>query len=453
MSQRIALAVIGTHGDVQPFVALAVTLQKRGFSVVLGTTSDFEGFVTENGIEFFSLGGDVQAFLRQSQFDDAMSKSVLLHAPGLLRDGAKVLKHAAKQAWEMAQSADAILFNNATTFSIDIAEALGIPAIMTVFQPINPTTEFPYFSYDGPAVDPLLYRFNREPFSKSPSLDPVINKLSYWMQKAQQTYWDLPRDRLRRSMLGLKPRKRGGFLTNSHGQPIPTLHAYSATISPAPGDWPAGNVITGFWRLEDRSGWTPPKDFEAFLSKGEAPIYLGFGSMSFGAQRNSEIITKAIRSWGGRAVIGRGWGGIKEEMLPDTVFVIDRAPHTKLFEHVKAVVHHGGAGTTHTGLYAGRPTFIVPQFFDQPYWGQLVYELGLGPKPVRLRKLTPQILASALEDLATTPAYAQAALAVQEKLLLEDGTNSAVDVIEETIAEHASSLAERTNHHLAGAPN
>ncbi|RYE06828.1 MAG: glycosyltransferase, partial [Hyphomicrobiales bacterium] len=421
--------------------------------VVLGTTSDFEGFVTENGIEFFSLGGDVQAFLRQSQFDDAMSKSVLLHAPGLLRDGAKVLKHAAKQAWEMAQSADVILFNNATTFGIDIAEALGIPAIMTVFQPINPTTEFPYFSYDGPAVDPLLYRFNREPFSKSPSLDPVINKLSYWMQKAQQTYWDLPRDRLRRSMLGLKTKKRGGFLTNSHGVPIPTLHAYSATISPAPGDWPAGNVITGFWRLEDRSGWTPPKDFEDFLSKGEAPIYLGFGSMSFGAQRNSEIITKAIRSWGGRAVIGKGWGGIKEEMLPDTVYVIDRAPHTKLFEHVKAVVHHGGAGTTHTALYAGRPTFIVPQFFDQPYWGQLVYELGLGPKPVRLRKLTPQILASALEDLATTPAYEQAALAVQEKLLLEDGTNSAVDVIEETIAEHASSLAERTNHHLAGAPN
>lgn len=452
MAHKVALAVIGTHGDVQPFVALAVTLKKRGFEVVLGTSSDFEGFVRENDIEFFSLGGDVQAFLKQSQFDDAMTKSVLLHAPGLLRDGAKVLKHAAKQAWEMAQSADAIIFNNATTFGIDIAEALGIPAIMAVFQPINPTTEFPYFSYDGPAIDPLLYRFNREPFAKSPSLDPVINKLSYLMQKAQQTYWDLPRDRLRRSILGLKPKKRGGILTNSHGVPLPTLHAYSPTISPAPGDWPASNVITGFWRLEDNSGWAPPPDFEAFLAKGDRPIYLGFGSMSWGSQRNSDIITRALKLWGGRAVIGKGWGGVKEDLLPDTVYVIERAPHTRLFEHVKAVVHHGGAGTTHTGLYAGRPTFIVPQFFDQPYWGQLVYELGLGPKPVRLRKLTPQILASALEDLATTPAYERAAMSLRDKLLLEDGTNLAVDVIEETIAEHGAPETQRPALDLAGAP-
>lgn len=452
MKKRIAIATIGTLGDVQPFVALALALQKRGFSAVLGTTGDFEEFVTSHGVEYFSLGGDIQAFLRQSQFDDAMTKSVLLHAPGLLRDGTKVLKQAARQAWEMAQGADALVFQNNTTFCIDIAEALGIPAIMTVFQPLNPTAEFPFFGYDGQPLDPLLYRFNREPFAKSPSVDPVINKLTYWMQKAQQTYWDWPRDRLRRNVLGLKPKKKGGFLTNSHGVPLPTLHAYSGIISPAPGDWPDTNVITGFWRLEDRTGWAPPPAFQEFLSKGEAPIYLGFGSMSFGAQRNSDIITKALKMWGGRAVIGKGWGGVKPEMLPDTVHVIDRAPHGLLFEHVKAVVHHGGAGTTHTGLYAGRPSFAVPQFFDQPYWGRLLYEIGVGPQPVRLRKLTPHILAAALEDLSTTPAYERAAAELRGRLLLEDGTNRAVDVIEETIADHGGTAqVDHRKPHLLGA--
>ena len=126
------------------------------------------------------------------------------------------------------------------------------------------------------------------------------------------------------------------------------------------------------------------------------------------------------RPRGDRQGLGRRQG---RGRCPTTVFVIDRAPHTKLFEHVKAVVHHGGAGTTHTGLYAGRPSFAVPQFFDQPYWGRLIYELGVGPQPVRLRKLTPQILAGALDDLDTTPAYAQAAAALSEKLKLEDGTN------------------------------
>ena len=69
-----------------------------------------------------------------------------------------------------------------------------------------------------------------------------------------------------------------------------------------------------------------------------------------------------------------------------------------------------------------------------PYWGRRLYELGVGPQPVRLRKLTPHILASALDDLTSTPSYARAAEALGEKLKLEDGTNLAVDVIEETIA-------------------
>jgi UDP:flavonoid glycosyltransferase YjiC (YdhE family) len=169
--------------------------------------------------------------------------------------------------------------------------------------------------------------------------------------------------------------------------------------------------------------------------------------MPWGAQRNSDIVGKALKLWGGRAVIGRGWGGVRAETLPNTVHVIDRVPHTRLFEHVSGVVHHGGAGTTHTGLFAGRPTFAVPQFFDQPYWGRLIYEMGLGPQPVRLRKLTPQILAASLDDLATTPAYTHAAEALSQKLKLEDGTNLAVDVIEETLAEH-DHLRE---YHLLGA--
>ena len=136
--------------------------------------------------------------------------------------------------------------------------------------------------------------------------------------------------------------------------------------------------------------------------------------------------------------------------MPETVFVIDRAPHSKLFDHVMAVGHHGGAGTTHTGLYAGRPSFAVPQVFDQPYWGRLLYELGVGPPPIRLRKLTPQNLAAALDDLASTPAYADAAMALSQKLRLEDGTNLAVDVIEETLSNQGG-RTPRDTAQLAGA--
>lgn len=427
MGKRIAIAAIGTMGDVQPFVAIALALRKRGHSVVLATTSDFGDFVTSHGLEFHNLGSDVQAFIRQSQFDNAMSKSLLLYAPKLLRDGQRILKEACKQLWAAAQGADALLFHTTTNFAIDIAEALDVPALMVAFQPLDPTGEFPYVGYDGRPPEPLFNKI---------SLDPLFNRLSYVLQAAQQSYYDFPRDKMRAKLLGLRSSKRSGFAKNARGERIPALHAYSPTLSPRPGDWPATTVVTGFWRLEDISGWTPEPAFEEFLAAGDPPIYLGFGSMPWGAARNTEIVVKALEIWGGRAVVGKGWGGIKAEDLPKTVYAVDRAPHTKLFEHVKAVVHHGGAGTTHTGLYAGKPTFVVPQMFDQMYWGSRVAELGCGPAPVRLRKLTPQILAKALEELETDKSYELAAKELQERLLLEDGTGLAADLIEEAIATY-----------------
>ena len=434
MGKRVAIAAMGTMGDVQPFVALSMALQKRGYSVILCTSSDFEEFVTSHGIEFHNLGTDIQAFIRQSQFDNAMSKNLLLYAPKLLRDGQNIMKGACRELWTAAQGADALVFHQTTNFAVDIAEALDVPAIMTAFQPINPTGEFPHFAYDGPPPDPLFNRI---------SLDPLFNRLSYVVQAAQQSYYDFPRDRMRAKLLGLRSRKRSGFSKNARGERIPALHAYSPTISPRPGDWPETITITGFWRLEDTTGWEPDAEFQEFLAAGEPPIYLGFGSMPWGAARNTEIILKALHIWGGRVVIGRGWGGIRTEDLPPSVYSIGKVPHSKLFEHVKAVVHHGGAGTTHTGLFAGKPTFVVPQFFDQPYWGRRVFELGCGPQPVRLRKLTPGILAGALEELATDKSYELAALDLREKLLLEDGTGLAVDVIEETIAEYPGNLYQQ----------
>ena len=440
MTKRIAIAAIGTTGDVQPFAALALALKKRGHSVVLCATSDFEDYVTGLGIEFATLGSDIQAFLRQSQFDLVMQKNSLLYAPKLLRDGQKIMKDACRHLWATTQDVDCIIFHQTTNFAVDIAEALDIPAIMTAFQPINPTGEFPYFGYEGPAPEPLFNRI---------SLDPLFNRLSYVVQAAHQSYYDFPRDRMRTKLLGLRSRKRSGFAKNARGEPIPALHAYSRTISPPPGDWPETTTVTGFWRLDDTTGWAPDADFRRFLDSGDAPIYLGFGSMPWGATRNTEIVTKALRDWGGRAVVGKGWGGIKAEDLPDTVYSIDKAPHTKLFPLMKGLVHHGGAGTTYAGLYAGRPTFVVPHFFDQPYWGRRIYELGCGPAPVKLRKLTPSILASALEELSTDASFAVAAAELQERLMLEDGTGLAADIVEETIENYPGNY--RADEEIMGA--
>jgi sterol 3beta-glucosyltransferase len=419
MVKRIALCTIGTQGDVQPYLGLAKGLKERGYSVVLGASADFRDMVESHGIEFHSLGSSIQSFLQQSRFENAMSQSMIINGPSLLRQGTQIVETAAKHAWAMCQGADAIILNMNTSFGIDIAEALRVPAIMSALQPLNSTSEFPL----------CMYYLGSD-------LGPAFNKLTYTAMTVQQMYYNLPRNRLRRDLMGLDSRQMGGLFQNTDGSALTTLYAYSSLVSPRPRDWPKTAIVTGYWLLDDNSGWKPSPEFEAFLSRGEAPVYIGFGSMPFGAARNTQILREAVRNWGGRAVVARGWGGIDPSDLPENVFAIEKAPHDRLFRYMSAVVHHGGAGTTAAGLHLGRPTFIVPQAVDQPYWGRRVYELGVGPKPVRLRKLTPEVLAEALRDLTSNVAYRQRASAIAEELGNEDGIDKAVRVIERVMANY-----------------
>ena len=425
MVKRIALVTIGTQGDVQPYLALAMALRDRGYSVVLGASEEFEGMVTDHGIEFHSLGPSIQAFLMQSRFENAMSQSMLINGPSLLRQGQQIVDTAARHAWNMCQGADALILNMNTSFGIDIAEALHIPALMVALQPLNSTSEFPLCIYYGA------------------DFGPAFNRLTYTAMTVQQIYYNLPRNKLRRELMGLESRKKGGFFRNTDGTPLTTLYAYSDVISPRPRDWPKSAIVSGYWTLKDQSSWQPSAEFQKFLSEGDAPVYIGFGSMPFGAERNTQILKEAVKQWGGRAVVARGWGGINPSDLPDTIFAIEKAPHDKLFKYVSAVVHHGGAGTTSAGLHLGRPTFVVPQTVDQPYWGRRVFELGCGPKPVRLRKLTPEILAGALADLSTNEAYRKNASALAEKLHAEDGTSVAIKVIERVMANYTPNAVKK----------
>lgn len=423
MAKRIAIATIGTQGDVQPYVSLAMALKARGYSVVVGASADFEDMVRSRDLEFASLGDSIQAFLNQSRFENAMSQSLLINGPALLRQGQEIVDTAARKSWTMAQGADAIILNMNTSFGIDIAEALDIPAIMVALQPLNTTSEFPLCSYYGP------------------DLGKAFNRLSHAATSVQQAYYDLPRNRLRRELMGLEPRKKGGFFKDSDGKNLTTLYPYSPLVSPRPRDWPKSAIVTGYWQLADNSGWKPSARFKRFLDAGEKPIYVGFGSMPFGAERNTQILKQAAAAWGGRIVVARGWGGINPDDLPDSIYAFERAPHDKLFQHVAGVIHHGGAGTTSAGLHAGLPTFIVPQTVDQPYWGRRVHELGCGPAPVRLRKLTAEILAEALHDLSTYKPYSENAQALGRKLAAEDGPAKAIKHIERVMMNYAPRTA------------
>ncbi len=106
----------------------------------------------------------------------------------------------------------------------------------------------------------------------------------------------------------------------------------------------------------------------------------------------------ALQRTNQRGILASGWGGLQAREVPDSIFMLESAPHTWLLPRMAAVVHHGGAGTTGAGLRAGVPAVIVPFFGDQPFWGKRLAALGVATEPLPRKQLTAEALAARIEQ-------------------------------------------------------
>ncbi|KAF3542622.1 hypothetical protein DY000_02003755 [Brassica cretica] len=159
---------------------------------------------------------------------------------------------------------------------------------------------------------------------------------------------------------------------------------WSPHLVPKPKDWGPQIDVVGFCFLDLASNYEPPAELVEWLEAGDKPIYIGFGSLPVQEPEvMTEIIVEALQRTKQRGIINKGWGGLGNLKEPkDFVYLLDNVPHDWLFPRCKAVVHHGGAGTTAAGLKAACPTTIVPFFGDQPFWGERVHDRGVGPPPI-----------------------------------------------------------------------
>jgi sterol 3beta-glucosyltransferase len=209
-------------------------------------------------------------------------------------------------------------------------------------------------------------------------------------------------------------------------------NGYSPSVIPTPPHWDSHVHVTGYWFLDPPADWAPPPALMAFLQAGPPPIYVGFGSMS---NRNpgatAALVLEALARTRQRAVVLSGWSGLRTTDLPGSVFMLDSIPFSWLFPRVAAVVHHGGAGTTAAGLRAGVPSIVIPFFGDQPYWGQRVAELGVGPEPIPRRNLTVERLAGAIQRAVTDQTMRQRAADLGARIQAEDGVARAVSIVQQ----------------------
>lgn len=415
---RIAILTTGTRGDLQPYVALGLGLKAAGHDIVLSGPENFSDWVQTYGIEYVPGGIDIQALLQSPEGREIIAGNPISILRNMRRVGSQLMAGTIEASTEACKDADLILYHPKVPIAVDIAEAWNIPIIATALQPVLvPTGAFPCM---GISVR---------------SLGPNFNRMSYAVVRAQRALFAKQLNQWREEALGLKPVGRFGRAAYLNDAPIPVLHAISETILPRPEDWPDHAYLTGYWFLEDQTGWVPSPDLQTFLDAGPPPVYVGFGSMTdTDPKEKAALITKAVEKSGSRAVIASGWGGIDASTLPKNMFAIDSAPHDKLFPLMSAIVHHGGAGTTASALRAGKPQVVVPYFGDQPFWGARVEALNVGPTPLPQKRLTPEKLASAIRAITKDKNMLSHADSIRLKLVEEDGVASAIKTIERVVS-------------------
>ncbi|XDG08853.1 hypothetical protein ABKA04_008468 [Annulohypoxylon sp. FPYF3050] len=447
---NIVIQIVGSRGDVQPFVALGQVLKNTyGHRVRVATHATFQKFVEENGLEFFSIGGDPAELMAFMVKNPGLMPGMDALKSGEITKRRKGIEEIVLGCWrscietgnglgpaprfdrrsrvdaERDESpaplpedpgykpfiADAIIANPPSFAHIHVAEKLGVPLHLMFTMPWSPTRAFP---------QPLAN-------IQSSNTDAVTtNYVSYAL--VEMMTWQGLGDvinRFRTKILDLEPLSilwAPAVLTRLR---IPYTYCWSPALIPKPNDWGQHIDVAGFYFLNLASSFTPDPDLAAFLAAGPPPVYIGFGSIVVDDPNGlTRTIFDAVAETGVRALVSKGWGGLGADSvgIPDGVFMLGNVPHDWLFQHVSAVCHHGGAGTTAAGINAGKPTIVVPFFGDQPFWGAMVARGGAGPDPIPYKKLTAAGLAEAIR-IATKPETQARARELGEKIREEKGTD------------------------------
>jgi len=413
---RITITALGTRGDVQPMIALGKTIQKPGVEVRLIAGSNFEGWIKGHGLGFVpSL--DMESLMNSDKGQTwSESSNNPLQEVQVMR--ALLHEHAHRMYLPMQECAPDTDFwiagFTSEAYVQAVTEATGKGYLNAMLQPQYPTVS------GEASVTPLV-----------PTRNNPLNRL---MGKfVERVLWSILKETtntFRTSHLGLPPHTFGSY--QKARRKAHTLFGFSPKVVPNAPDWDRICHICGYWFLDEAQQDSPSAELSAFLEAGDAPVYIGFGSMSHrDPQHTLNLILEALKHTRQRAVVASGWNSADLQVRSDQVLLVSSVSHNWLFPRVSAVVHHGGAGTTAAGLRAGKPTLIIPHMSDQPYWGRRVHELGVGAAPIPRHKLNVARLAAAITQITTDPAMRQRAEALGRHIRAEDGLKNTSDLIQQ----------------------
>lgn len=431
--RKLVLTTIGTQGDLHPFIALGLALERRGFAPVLAVPRDQVEKVRRAGLAAEGVLPGFDEIQRRMGLDeaDAVSRIVGSQREMLEQVLLPALPACAEALDRIAQGAEAIIASIFAFAAPIVAERRNLPLISVVLQPMallsahEPPRTPEFRLLVGPPAGPVGRWWNQFAYL---AIRRVLAVLYSKQIDAARTARGLPR-------------AGAGRMFEPQAKAALTLACWSARFAPLPPDAPPRTRVVGFPTYDRDDGVSPfPPSLERFLQEGPPPLVFTLGTFAVNASGAFfDQATEVARRLGLRAVLLTGRG---EPRRDGGVFRCAYAPHSLLFPRARAIVHHGGIGTTGQALRAGRPQLVVPHMGDQHDHAHRVARLGVG-LALRASAFGPSRAMPLIQRLLDEPRYQDAARAMGALIREEDGAETAADAIEATL----NAMTQKTSPH------
>lgn len=413
---RIGVQTWGTQGDVQPFLALAAALGRRGHEVelVMATAADAH-YEAPQGVTITRVeGGVTRAQMAALVQEVAAIKAPLAQAKAMMTLAFEpYIEALSSHARRLAQGSSLIVRHHFLFMAQAEAMRAQVPEVSVFLTPdLIPTRA--YAPTGMPSFGPL-------------------QGLAWWMMAKGAGQVFMPPAASYRAAHKLPPPRH--LMRDVWSSADANIIAVSPTLCPRPEDWARRYHMTGFLNGPMNVQGELDPELEAFINAQpqSPPLYATFGSMAPSDQEGLDVMValflEAAKRLGRRVIIE---APLTRE-VPAYAQLVRQSPHARVFPRCAAVIHHGGAGTTQTALKAGKPSVIVPHMADQFFWGAQLERLGAGVATKARHKLSVDGLVVALGRVLDDAQIEARVAELGGALGAEDGVGQAVEVIERAL--------------------
>lgn len=392
-----ALAVVlGSEGDVSPFIVLGRRLAERGHKMMIAGFQEFAARVEADGIDYIAVPGSCEQLMRrllgdvESVADAVRGVREMLGNPGIFDALEGVMR-----------DVDVVMYNQFGEVARLLSAAAGVPCVRVQVYPSDPCRSYSLVDprrHDGTWRAPVIHRLS--------------NLMMVWAMAPVMSAW----------------RRRLGLSRRSVPRRVRTIYQFSPSLNPPDPAWGSNVHVTGEWIDNSSASERLDAQVENFLGRGDAPLLVTFGSVV------SSRLPQA-RTWIEEILLERKLRAIivdpsRPNGERNGIIGVARVPYGAVLPQCRGMICHGSLGATGAGARAGVPCLVIAFGGDQHFHAQTVFRNGAGPDYIDAQRgeLTRPVLVSRIEELVSG-SYDEAAHGLAYRTADDPGVDAAVDLL------------------------